>query len=66
MLLGAPLLGARTLGAPGIVTRSTDATRAPLLGARTLLGAPGIASRSKDATSSSRASRRRKFPIRTN
>ena len=48
------------LGAPGIGTRSKDATRgfwhryegllASLLGARMLLAAPGIAFRSKDAT----------------
>ena len=51
MLLGAPGLGA-ILGAPGLTTRSKDATRvlALLLGARTLLGAPGLTTRSKDAT----------------
>ena len=41
------------LGAPGIATRSKDATRgslALLLGARTLLGAPGIAARNENAT----------------
>ena len=46
-------LGARTLlGAPGLTTRSKDATRgsALLLGARMLLGAPGLTTRSKDAT----------------
>ena len=40
------------LGAPGLTTRSKDATRgllALLLGARTLLGAPGLTTRSKDA-----------------
>ena len=51
------------LGAPGIGTRSKDATRgswhryegllASLLGARMLLAAPGIAAGSKDATSGS-------------
>ena len=41
------------LGAPGLATRSKDATMgllASLLGARTLLVAPGLATRSKDAT----------------
>ena len=39
--------------APGLTTRSKDATRgllALLLGARTLLGAPGLTTTSKDAT----------------
>ena len=49
------LLGARTLlGAPGIATRSKDATiGAPGIATRSkdaTIGAPGIATRSKDAT----------------
>ena len=56
-LLGDPGLTARSkklrTGAPGIATRSKDATMwllALLLGARSYEGAPGIATRRKDAT----------------
>ena len=46
------ILGARTLlGAPGLNTRSKDATRIlAVLLARTLLGAPGLSASSKNAT----------------
>ena len=47
------LLGARTLlGAPGLTTRSKDATRGSWHPTKNkkLLGAPGLTTRSKDAT----------------
>ena len=40
----------KLLGAPGIATRSKDATRGSWPYYKKLLGAPGIATRSKDAT----------------